>query len=143
ADAAHTGKGRDKPDQVNAAEKASQLVVALAQHRRPGPVDHIIELPPRLTVTAIHGGMGYSIIPDRWEVSVNVRLTPTSDRVAAEEFVQQVAEAVDRQVPGDRPTEIRARESWPAYRLPDDAPISRALLTAAASYLDRTTTHKA
>ena len=33
----HTGRGRDKPDQVNAAEKAAQLVVALAQHRRPGP----------------------------------------------------------------------------------------------------------
>ncbi len=44
---------------------------------------------------------------------------------------------MDRQVPGDRPTEIRARESWPAYRLPDDAPIAQALLTAAASYLDR------
>jgi succinyl-diaminopimelate desuccinylase len=140
--AGHTGRGRDKPDQVNAAEKAAQLVVALAQHRRPGPVDHIIELPPRLTVTAIHGGMGYSIIPDRCEVSVDVRLTSTFDRVAAEEFVQQVAEAVDRHVPGDWPTEIRARESWPAYRLPDDAPISRALLTAAASYLDRPPTPK-
>ena len=135
--AGHTGRGRDKPDQVNAAEKAAQLVVALAQHRRPGPVDHIIELPPRLTVTAIHGGMGYSIIPDRCEISVDVRLTSTFDRVAAEEFVQQVAEAVDRQIPGDRPSEIRAHESWPAYRLPDDAPIAQALLTAAASYLDR------
>ena len=70
---------------------------ALAQHRRPGPVDQIIGLPPRLTVTAIHGGMGYSIIPDRCEVSVDVRLTPTFDRVAAEELVRQVAEAVDRQ----------------------------------------------
>ena len=49
---------------------------------------------------------------------------------------------MDRQVPGDRPTEIRARESWPAYRLPDDAPISRALLIAAASYLDRPPTPK-
>ena len=42
----------------------------------------------------------------------------------------------------ERPSEIRARESWPAYRLPDDAPIARALLAAAASYLDRAPTPK-
>jgi succinyl-diaminopimelate desuccinylase len=138
----HTGRGRDRPDQINAAEKAAQLVIALAQHRRPGPVDQIIGLPPRLTVTAIHGGMGYSIIPDRCEVSVDARLTPTFDRTAAEELVRHLAEVVDRQVRGDRPSEIRARESWPAYRLPDDAPIARALLTAAGSYLDKAPTPK-
>jgi succinyl-diaminopimelate desuccinylase len=138
----HTGRGRDRPDQINAAEKAAQLVVALAQHQRPGPVDQIIGLPPRLTVTAVHGGLGYSIIPDRCEVSVDARLTPTFDRAAAEELVQHLADVVDRQIPGDRPSEIRARESWPAYRLPDDAPISQALLTAAAAYLDRAPTPK-
>jgi succinyl-diaminopimelate desuccinylase len=138
----HTGRGRDNPDQINAAEKAAQLVVALAQNRSPGPVDQSIGLPPRLTVTAIHGGEGYSIIPDRCEVSVDARLTPTFDRAAAEELVRHLAEVVDRQVPGARPSEIRARESWPAYRLPDDAPISRALLTAAAAYLDRAPTPK-
>jgi succinyl-diaminopimelate desuccinylase len=138
----HTGRGRQRLDQVNAAEKAAQLILALAQYRRPGPVDQLIGLPPRLTVTAIHGGMGYSIIPDRCEVSVDARLTPTFDRVAAEELVRQLANGVDRQIPGDRPTEIHAHESWPAYRLPDETPISRALLTAAASYLDRAPTPK-
>jgi succinyl-diaminopimelate desuccinylase len=86
--------------------------------------------------------MGYSIIPDRCEVSVDARLTPTFDRAAAEQLVRHLADGVDRQVPGGRPSEIQARESWPAYRLPDDAPISRALLTAAASYLDRPPTPK-
>jgi succinyl-diaminopimelate desuccinylase len=138
----HTGQGRQRPDQVNAAEKAAQLVLALAQQQRPGTVDQALGLPPRLNVTAIHGGMGYSIIPDRCEVSVDARLTLTFDQAAAEELVRQLVEAVDRQVPGDRPTEIRARESWPAYRLPDDAPISRALLAAAASYLDKAPTPK-
>jgi succinyl-diaminopimelate desuccinylase len=138
----HTGRGRDRPDQVNAAEKAAQLVGMLAQHRRPGPVDQTIGLPPRLTVTAIHGGMGYSIIPDRCEVSVDTRLTPTFDRAAAEELVRQLVDEVDRQVPGGRPSEIRARESWPAYRLPEEAPIARALLAAAASYLDPAPTPK-
>jgi succinyl-diaminopimelate desuccinylase len=138
----HTGRGRQRPDQVNAAEKAAQLVLALAQHQMPGTVDQVLGLPPRVTVTAIHGGMGYSIIPDRCEVSVDARLTSTFDRAAAEALVQHLADVGDRQVPGDRPTEIRARESWPAYRLPDDAPISRALLTAAASYLEKAPTPK-
>jgi len=138
----HTGRGRDKPEQINAAEKAAQLIAALAQHRRPGPVDPSIGLPPRLTVTAIHGGLGYSIIPDRCEVSVDVRLTPTFDQAAAEQLVRQLVDGLDRQVRAGRPSEIQARESWPPYRLPDSAPIARALLAAAASYLDRAPTPK-
>jgi succinyl-diaminopimelate desuccinylase len=38
----------------------------------PARVDRTIGLPPRLTVTAMHGGMGYSIIPDRCECGVVV-----------------------------------------------------------------------
>jgi succinyl-diaminopimelate desuccinylase len=44
--------------------------------------------------------------------------------------------------PEVEPSEIRARESWPAYRLPEEAPIGKALLAVAASYLDPAPTPK-
>ena len=140
--AGHTGQGHEKPDQVNAAEKAARLVIALANYRKPGPVDETIGLPPRLTVTAMRGGAGYSVIPDRCEVSVDARLTPSFDQAAAEQLVQHLVDDLDRQVKGGRPSEIQAGESWPAYRLPDHAPVARALLDAAASYLDPPPTPK-
>jgi succinyl-diaminopimelate desuccinylase len=131
----HTGRSPDHPPYGNAVEKAAHLAVALDRHRIPGPVDHALGLSPKLTVTAVHGGQGYSIVPDRCEISIDVRLTPSFDAWAAHNLVTRLVENLDRSHPTERATEIQCRESWPAYRLPEDTPVAVALLEAAARHL--------
>ncbi len=118
-------------DSDNAAVKAAYLVAVLARHGRPGPTDPALNLPPRLTVTAIHGGEGYSVVPDRCEVDVDVRLTPSFDRDAAEALIGRVVAGVDEEFPAGVASIVEFRESWPAYHLGEAAPVRAALALAA------------
>jgi succinyl-diaminopimelate desuccinylase len=86
-------------------------------------------------VTAVHGGEGYSIVPDRCEVLVDVRLTPSFDDHAARGLLERLVETVDRRWPTVGTTEIRYEESWPSYRLRESSPVRVALLEAAAHQL--------
>ena len=130
--AGHTGAG--DPGNGNAVSKAAQLVHELDRHREPAPVDPEFGLSPKLTVTAIHGGEGYSIVPDRCVVSVDTRLTPQFDKPTATELLERIVAEVDRQRP-TTPTTISYAESWPAFRLSDDSPIAVALRLASQRHL--------
>jgi len=134
--AGHTGGGKVDPTEVNAAEKAAELVGMLARHRIPASASNGFGLPPKLTVTAVHAGEGYSIVPDRCELNVDARLTPTFDRTAAERLVTGLVDEVDRAVPGPRSSVVSALESWPAYQLSPDQQPAAALLSATARYVD-------
>jgi succinyl-diaminopimelate desuccinylase len=132
--ASHTGSS-DPPDDGNAVDKAALLVRALRRHRTPGSSDSDLGLPPKLTVTAIHGGEGFSVVPDRCEVHVDVRLTPSFDDAAARRLLERVAAMIDRRWPTTQPTEAQYEESWPAYRLGEESPVRVALLEAASHQL--------
>jgi succinyl-diaminopimelate desuccinylase len=136
-EAGHTGRGQDNAQQVNAAHKGAELVAALAKHRTPGPVDPRLGLSPKLTVTAVHAGEGYSIVPDRCEISIDLRLTYSFNEQDAQKLVGSLVREADNRMQAKRASEIKTRESWPAYRLPDDAPIVRVLVDAAARHLEQ------
>jgi len=131
--AAHSGS--QAPAQGNAVEKAAALIRTLGRHRAPAPADPELGLPPKLTVTAVRGGEGYSVVPDRCEVLVDIRLTQAFDAAAATVVLERVVRAVDRRWPTERPTQIAYAESWPAFKLEDTAPVRVALLRAAARQL--------
>ena len=133
--AGHTGS-RHRTLTGNAVAKAADLVQTLGRHETPGPVDASLGLAPRITVTHIHGGEGFSIVPDRTEVGVDVRLTTTFTASCARRFLDEVIGEVDRRWPGTARTDVAQHESWPAFRLADDAPIRLALAGAAAKHLD-------
>jgi len=107
----------------------------LACHQAPAPVDGELGLPPKLTVTAINGGEGYSIVPDRCTINVDVRLTQEFDAPAASRLLREIVIGVDQQWPQTPPTQIDVQQTWPAYKLSDDTPIRRALTTAASRHL--------
>jgi len=133
-EAGHTGSG-DPPADGNAVEAAVRLVDALLEHRTPGDADPKLGLPPKLTVTAMHGGQGYSIVPDRCDVHVDVRLTSGFDATAAEALLRQVVARTNSRRDAVRPTDVQFEESWPAYRLDPSSPVCVALLEAAAHHL--------
>jgi succinyl-diaminopimelate desuccinylase len=127
--AGHSGSGSSVTP--SAITKAAALVTRLHEAELPGPAGPGFPLPPRLTVTAISGGEGYSVVPDLCVVNVDVRLTPVFDSPAALEVVQAAAAATDDGWPGTRPTYVEVTTSWPPYALPEDSPLRAALLSGA------------
>jgi succinyl-diaminopimelate desuccinylase len=133
-EAGHSG-GSHEPDGGNAIEKAAVLIRALMRHRVPAPLDPELGLPAKLSVTEVRGGQGYSVVPDRCELLVDLRLTGSFDAAAAGRLLESTVATVDRRMPTARPTTIAYEESWPAYRLDESAPVRLALVQAAAQQL--------
>jgi succinyl-diaminopimelate desuccinylase len=115
----------------SAIAKAAGLVTRLHEAELPGPAEPGFPLPARLTVTAIGGGEGYSVVPDLCMVNVDVRLTPVFDSRAALTTVREAAAATDDDWPGTQPTDMEVTTSWPPYALPENSPLRTALLSAA------------
>jgi succinyl-diaminopimelate desuccinylase len=127
------GKHATKP---NAVEKAAQFVKTLAAARLPSGVTSSFPIGPSLSITGIHGGDGFSTIPDTCDVMIDARITPTFTADDARALLNGAVSEIDRRYPGPAPARFDEHESWPAYRLSDDSPVARALLTAAQRYCD-------
>jgi succinyl-diaminopimelate desuccinylase len=135
--ASHSGARRTSG--ANAVERAARLVGMLASEPLPDGTGTEFGLSPRLTVTAISGGEGFSIVPDRSTISVDVRLTPEFDATAAHAMLQTTAGRLDDLWPAGSPTTIECvGQSWPPYRLSPDSRIVTALRDAAAGVTGRT-----
>ncbi|OLB76928.1 MAG: hypothetical protein AUI14_17525 [Actinobacteria bacterium 13_2_20CM_2_71_6] len=137
----HTGS-ESSAGNGNAVEKASRLVAMLARRRTPAPVDPSIGLPPRMTVTAIHGGESFSIVPDHCIVDVDVRLTTQFNAELARAAIEHLAKELDASCPTTRATAVDFQDSWPAYHLAESALIRIELTRAAARHLPQPTPTK-
>jgi succinyl-diaminopimelate desuccinylase len=126
--AGHTGGRRTEG---NAVEKAAVLVTELAARPLPSTSERF-PLPPKLSVTAIHGGEGFSVIPDVCTVNVDVRLVPSFTPEDAATLITAAVREVDERMPMARTTDVFFEESWPAYALPSSSPLVRTLTGAAA-----------
>jgi succinyl-diaminopimelate desuccinylase len=130
---AHSGSSSGRG--VNAIEKADTLLRQLAAVARllPGsaPGDRF-PLPPKLTVTGIRGGGEFSLVPDRCEVDVDIRLTPGFEAADADVLVRSAVAAADDISPGGAPAEVAVHETYPAYLLPQRSTLLEALRTAAS-----------
>jgi succinyl-diaminopimelate desuccinylase len=111
--------------------KASELVAALGASRFEGPTSNEFPLQPRVSVTAIHGGEGYTVTPDRCVVSVDARTTPAFDSEAALQLISGGAAEVDRRWPGTSSTAVRLVHDWPPYALIEASDLRAALLRSA------------
>lgn len=130
--AGHSGSGSTIT--LSAVAKAADLVTRLGAAELPGPQGEDFPLPARLTVTAINGGEGYSVVPDLCVVNVDVRLTPAFDSRSGLDLIRDAAAGTDRDWPGTQQTHVEVTMSWPPYALPGDAPLRRALVSAARSF---------
>ncbi len=126
ASAGHSGARRET---AGAVSRAARLVGMLDAAELPG---EDWPLPPRLTVTAIGGGEGFSVVPDRCAINVDVRTTPGFGPAEAERLVRDLVTAFDAAIPGPTRTAVDAVAAWPAYRLERDRQPAAALLDAAA-----------
>jgi succinyl-diaminopimelate desuccinylase len=122
--------GASNPEVVNAVSKAARLVCQLEATSLP-PAESAFGHPPKLTVTRISGGDGFSVVPDRCEIDVDIRLVPTFGAGHAEDFLRRVSRCVDMDWPNHTPTEVVQLDTWPPYKLAAASPLADALVTAA------------
>jgi acetylornithine deacetylase/succinyl-diaminopimelate desuccinylase-like protein len=92
---------------------------------------------PKLTVTAIRGGDGYTSVPDACSIRVDIRLTSTFGADKAERLVRSACADVDRHHPSRQTTAIVVESAWPPYRLPPEAPVVGALRRSAEAAFSR------
>ena len=120
---------------TNAVEKAAHLAHALASHHAPAPIDPGLGLAPKLTLTAVHGGEGYTIVPDRCTINVDIRLTTEFTADDASGLLHEIVTGIDQEWPQTAPTQTSVQQTWPAYKLGEDTPIRTVLTTAAGRHL--------
>ena len=125
----HSGSRRESAG--NAVVKAAALAVRLSTVKLAVEDAEGFPLGPKITVTGISGGDGYSVVPDRCSVSVDVRLTPTHDAAWAEHLVRQACAALDEEIPTRLSTTVEPDGTWPAYRLPPASRLAAALQAGA------------
>ncbi|MCX4902555.1 M20 family metallopeptidase [Streptomyces sp. NBC_00892] len=130
APSGHSGSSKTV---VGAISRAAHLVRLLDAAELPSVNEApSFPLPPKLTVTSFHGGQGFSITPDRCDLNVDVRTTPTFDAHDAETLVRKAVAELDAELPAPTPTDITQVTTWPPFRLAENEQPAAALLNAAA-----------
>jgi succinyl-diaminopimelate desuccinylase len=133
---AHTGSKRRKG--INAVSRAAKLIGVLEGAILPPEPDPDFSFGPSLTVTAVHGGEGYSVVPDLCDVNVDIRLTPSVSATEIREAIELTVRDFDRAFAGPGLTVVAWEESWPPFRVPDDSPAIASLRLAAEQVFGRT-----
>ncbi|MEI5011938.1 M20/M25/M40 family metallo-hydrolase [Streptomyces sp. PmtA] len=129
APSGHSGSSKTV---IGAISRAAHLVRLLDAAELPDPGDiERFPLPPKLSVTALHGGQGFSVTPDRCDVNVDIRTTPAFDAHDAETLVRKAVDELDAELPAPKATEITPVATWPPFRLSDNEQPAAALLKAA------------
>lgn len=127
--AAHSGSSKTNP--VNAAIRAAQLATLLDDSPMPEPAADGFPLPPKLTVTEIHSGAGFTTVPDHAVVAVDIRLTDILDATDARQLINKAVGELDTDHPTRRPTEIEPVLWWPHYQLTPTKQPAAALIHSA------------
>ncbi len=133
--AAHSGGSTNRG--INAVQRASQLIDQISSLALPRYTQEDFNLPPQITVTAIHGGEGFSNIPDVCTINVDCRLTPLFGITAAKSLIQKAVQKFDTTFSDQPQTEVHWLEGWPAYRTSDDHLMVQTLQNEAERYFKR------
>jgi succinyl-diaminopimelate desuccinylase len=125
----HSGSSRAKT--INAASRAARLVAILESIEMPAMKPNGFPLPPKLTVTEIISGQGFTTVPDKASVALDMRLTDVLTADIAAEVVRAAASRLDDEMPGPAPTSIDPVLQWPPYQLEPTDPLAAAILEGA------------
>ncbi|MEZ0261734.1 MAG: M20 family metallopeptidase [Alphaproteobacteria bacterium] len=131
-----TGKGAhsgaDAVVQDNALVRLSDLVGTLTVQQPVAAESADFPKPPKLTVTEMHGGDGYSVVPSKAVARVDIRLTPAFNEAAADQHIRDLVAAHDAKhdVPAERASTVSRTSSEPPYLTPATSPLRVALREA-------------
>ncbi|MEU5136972.1 M20/M25/M40 family metallo-hydrolase [Streptomyces californicus] len=132
AESGHSGSSRTVLGAVSRAARLIQLLDTATLPGRP-EAGALFPLPPKMSVTAVHGGEGFSVTADRCDLNVDVRTTPVFGARDAETLVRGVAAELDAELSGPAATQVTPLASWPPFQLQPHEQPAAAVLEAAAS----------
>ncbi|GAB7525688.1 M20 family metallopeptidase [Paraburkholderia sp. 2C] len=132
--AAHSGSGSSRG--LNAAVRGGALANALHDMPLPQIDDKTFDRQAQVTVTGIEAGDGgFTAVPDRCELKIDIRLTPRFDAKHARSLIEDAVRAHDiayTSSPANKLlTDIEWIDGWPAYRVSDTHPMLNELCKAA------------
>lgn len=119
--AAHSGSKSNRG--VNAIDRMADLLRRIQEVGLPMETDPDFAFGPKVTVTEISGGHGYSTVPDRCDVKIDIRLTPNVDEGVARQWIEDQVAWLDAEGASARSTNVAWQESWPAYSVPRNSPL--------------------
>ncbi len=126
---AHSGSSKSSP---NAIVKAAEIITELSKVNLPAADrSSNFPLPGKITVTAVTGGEGFSVNPDRCTLNVDVRTTPAFDGGLADAVANEIISHIDARWPDTAATVTEVVSSWQPYALPPESPLPAALLPSA------------
>jgi succinyl-diaminopimelate desuccinylase len=127
---AHSGARTDTTSQ-NAIVKMAHLIRFLSETPLPSEPDTDFAFGPKMSVTSIVGGNGYSQIPGQCEANLDVRLTPAFTAHDAQRLIEAALTQVDAAMPTSRSSMHDQDSTWPPYRLDPNSSFVSALQAAA------------
>lgn len=130
APAGHSGSSKVVLGAISRAAHLVRLLDEADLPRAPGAGAEF-PLPPKVSVTAITGGQGFSVTPDLCSLNVDVRTTPAFTGRDAEMLVREAVARLDAELPVSRSTEVAEVACWPAFRLRPDEEPAAAMFAAA------------
>lgn len=113
---AHSGSS-DQTNPQNAIIKMMRLIDHLSTRPLPVELDNDFSFGPRVNVTEIEGGSGFSQIPGQCEVKVDFRLTPEFNEDHARQLILESLSWIDAEFPTERPSSYEETATWPWYKL--------------------------
>jgi succinyl-diaminopimelate desuccinylase len=117
-------------DAINAIGRLARLIAAIEAAPLPAEPAGPFAFGPKATVTAVEGGEGFSVVPDRASCSLDIRLTPAFDATAAMRWLETLVDP--------RTTQIETVESWPSYIVPESDAFVGAFQAAGSEAFGRT-----
>jgi len=125
--AAHSGATTRRG--INAIDKLAVLISMQRDAPLPDASDEF-PLGPVASITEIHGGRGFSQIPDKATCKIDIRITPTFDASKARMWLDELVVRLDTKVPSPTKTTIEFDQSWPAYVVDKNSDLVRSFLDA-------------
>lgn len=127
--AVHSGSSRQIG--INAIYKMAELVRSFEEKSPDSNFDPDFDLEPKITATEIKGGEGYNLVPDSATCKLDIRLTPSFGRKDAENWVLNQIQEIEDNYLDTPPPKIDWKESWPAFKIPQNSFLVRCFLEAA------------
>lgn len=113
----------------NALVRAAGIITDLSQHPPATDTDSDFDKQPKVTVTGVAGGDGYSVVPSKATIKIDTRLTPLFNEAAADKYIRDTVAAHDAKnnVPASRATDIKKVSAEPPFLTPKQSELRRAL----------------
>ncbi len=132
----HSGSKKETIGQ-NAVVKLARVVNLLSETALDALPGDDFPIIPKLTITGVSGGQGFSQVPGHATAAVDIRLTPTFTKTAAEGLLSRILAKADQIWPTTQSSAAELVGSWPAYRLDDGEEFPALLREAASSQFSR------